>query len=502
MDSFLKHSLSITLAVVLTVLAHSSQAWVKLDSLREDETEVIHNLSDSLEYSQKRIAKIDSLSKNLLKDYVPQIHEDVIKDRLSCLENQIQLTYNKEILGWIKFYTIRNRDYTKRVLERSTFYFPIFEEALKRHNMPTELKYLAIVESALRPKAESWAAAVGLWQFIPSTGKEYGLHQDWYIDERMDIYKSTDAACRYLKFLYKYHGDWQLALAAYNCGPGRVDWAVKRAGGKGADFWKIYNYLPRETRSYVPAFIGACYSVNFADKHLIFPEKPQEFIPSDTIQVNQFLNLTTFAKQIDVPLEQMQLLNPHLKKNAIPSYKKNYPLRYPASKKQFVTENRNAILRSANRASRRELPYTAGTTTQSSSIEGKEKVTHTVIRGQSLALIALRYGVTTHNIRVWNQLPSSIIHPGQKLAVWVSPAEASKFKPQSTAKTTKAEEKTTPKAQAKVSLNNAKVIHTIKSGDTLWDIANKYGVSVQHIRQINNLQGNRFLHPGYKLIIK
>ncbi|WP_053337232.1 LysM peptidoglycan-binding domain-containing protein [Microscilla marina] len=348
-------------------------------------------------------------------NYVPQLHVDVIKDRLVCLNTSIKLTYSKEIMRWVKFYLIKNRVTTQKLLEKSTFYFPIFEEALKRHNMPVELKYLPIVESALRPRAVSWAAAAGLWQFIPSTGREYGLKQDWYIDERYDIYKATDAACRYLKFLYNYHGDWQLALAAYNCGPGRVDWAVKKAGGKN-NFWKIYRYLPRETRGYVPAFIGVTYVMNYADKHNIYAKRPVPPIPSDTIMVSNFVNIQQFAKQIDVPLGVMQILNAHLKKNAIPNYKRNYPLRYPAYKREMVERFRGRIVSSSRGYSRRGLGYTAGRNQY-----GGSKRVHRVKRGESLALIALRYGTTVAYLRVWNRLRSNMVYPNQKLVIYSKP---------------------------------------------------------------------------------
>ena len=357
------------------------------------------------------------------ENYVPSLHEDVIKDRLSCIKTTINLTYSKEIMRWVKFYLIKNRMTTRQLLEKSSFYFPIFEEALKRHNMPVELKYLPIVESALRPRAVSWAAAAGLWQFIPSTGREYGLRQDWYIDERYDIYKATDAACRYLKFLYNYHGDWQLALAAYNCGPGRVDWAVKKAGGKN-NFWKIYKYLPRETRGYVPAFIGVTYVMNYADKHNIQAKRPVPPIPSDTILVSRFVNLQHFARQIDVPFGVIQILNAHLKKNAIPNYKRNYPLRFPAHKRELIDKMRGKIIASSRSYSKRGLGYTAGY----NSAYGKARKIHYVKAGESLALIALRYGTSVAYLRVWNRLRSNMVYPNQKLVIYSKPPRRNRSK--------------------------------------------------------------------------
>lgn len=383
------------------------------------------------------------------ESYVPQLHVDVIRDRLVCLNSTIKMTYSKEIMRWIKFYLIKNRLTTQQLLEKSSFYFPVFEEALKRHNMPVELKYLPIVESALRPRAVSWAAAAGLWQFIPSTGREYGLKRDWYIDERYDIYKATDAACRYLKFLYNYHGDWQLALAAYNCGPGRVDWAVKKAGGKN-NFWKIYKYLPRETRGYVPAFIGVTYVMNYADKHNIVAKHPVPPIASDTILVSRFVNLQQFARQIDVPMGVMQILNAHLKKNVIPNYKKNYPLRFPANKRPLVDKFRGKIIASSRNFTRRGLGYTAGYNHQ----YGRAKRIHRVKAGESLALIALRYGTSVAYLRVWNRLRSNMVYPNQQLVIYSKPPRRKQSKLGqnfvAAVHQLKAKEKETTKATSKV----------------------------------------------------
>ncbi len=393
--------------------------FIALNAQAEPDTSKVDRVTKTPPIIQENSDKAPEFPEN----YVPQLHEDVIKDRLSCIKTTINLTYSKEIIRWVKFYLIKNRMTTQQLLEKSSFYFPIFEEALKRHNMPVELKYLPIVESALRPRAVSWAAAAGLWQFIPSTGREYGLKQDWYIDERYDIYKATDAACRYLKFLYNYHGDWQLALAAYNCGPGRVDWAVKKAGGKN-NFWKIYKYLPRETRGYVPAFIGVTYVMNYADKHNIYAKRPVPPIPSDTILVSRFVNLRQFAHQIDVPFGVIQILNAHLKKNAIPNYKRNYPLRFPANKRDVVNQYRGKIIASSRSYSRRGLGYTAGY----NNAYGKARKIHRVKPGESLALIALRYGTSVAYLRVWNRLRSNTIFPNQKLVIYSKPPRRKRSK--------------------------------------------------------------------------
>ncbi len=446
-----------------------------------------------------------------LSGYIPKVYPDIIKDRLKCIPATIEMTYHKDVLNWIKLYTVRKRDLTQRILERSSYYFPIFEEALKRHKLPEELKYLSIVESALVPRAQSWAAAVGLWQFIPSTGKQYDLQQDWFIDERMDLYKSTDAACRYLKFLYKYHGNWQLALAAYNCGPGRVNWAVRKAGGKNVDFWKIYHYLPRETRSYVPAFIAATYAVNYSDQHFIFAQSPREFIPSDTILVSQFVNIDEFARQIHIPEEVMQDLNPHLKKKAIPSYKRNYPLRFPAQMREYIEEHRVEILRSCRQLNNWKAGYTAGANASSNDLEGKMQTAHIVSPGQSLGYIAAKYGVSVANLRAWNRLNSNLIYPNQRIAVWIPDpnyqkpaplAQDDTASPQLKSASLEAANKSQDASKAPSKDKGAKIYYTVESGDSLWEISKKNGnISVSELLRLNSLRPGQHLIPGQKLVV-
>ncbi|TAF99444.1 MAG: LysM peptidoglycan-binding domain-containing protein [Cytophagia bacterium] len=472
----------------------------------------------AFDFKNENIVTKDSTQKDsisfLLKNFIPTLDVDMIKDRLACGQRQIKLTYAPDVQKWINFYTVKQRNYTKTILEKSTFYFPIFEEALKRNNMPDELKYLSIVESALTPNAASWAAAVGLWQFIPSTGKRFGLHQDGFIDERMDLYKSTQAACDYLKYLYNYFGDWQLALAAYNCGEGRVGWAVKQAGGKGADFWKIYNFLPLETRGYVPAFIGVTYAMTYHKEHFIFAENEMTFIPSDTIHVNQFVSLDEFAKQIEVPKEELEKLNPHLKRKAVPAYSKNYPIRYPSRKKEHLASNRHAILQASSRASRKDLPYTfyqkntpTNTTepkkvktvdnnnnTIATTTKDKVKITHKVVYGESLGLIAMKYGINTTNLSIWNNLNTGIIHPNQHLDVWVAPTSEQAKLAQNT-------QKTAPTVASLPTSPNTKKLHTIQYGDNLWDISRKYNVTIESLKKENNITDRTMLAPGQKITV-
>jgi membrane-bound lytic murein transglycosylase D len=255
-------------------------------------------------FAQKTIENLkpDSLFiAPLTYDYIPDATYDQIKKRLVDINSTIPLNFNNTVKSFVDYFTVRNREYTKMVVSRSTYYFPMFEEIFAKHGLPDELKYLAIVESGLKPTAQSWAAAVGLWQFVYLTGQSYGLHVDWYIDERMDPVKSTEAAARYIKSLYNMFGDWELALAAYNCGPGNVRKAIRRSGYK-RKFWQIYRYLPRETRGYVPQFVAITYALNYPEEHNFVLDEAEYKYPmaTDTIMAKKFINHTTLGEMLDI----------------------------------------------------------------------------------------------------------------------------------------------------------------------------------------------------------
>lgn len=357
----------------------------------------------------------DSLRK-IFKEYIPEIHDnDLIMDRLACIEGDIPLTYHEEMLGFITLYTTRRREFTEEILERQGYYFPLFEEIFPQYGIPKEMKYLSVVESALKPRIMSWASAGGLWQFIPSTGSAYGLHQDWYIDERFDPHKSTHAACRYLKDLYRMFDNWPLAMAAYNCGPGRVRYAIRTTGGD--SFWDVYYSLPRETRAYVPMYIAVAYALNYSEEHNIYAQ-PDEYFQSDTILVDQFLSIETFGDQIDVPFDVMQKLNPHLLKNVIPKYMHNYPIRFPKNKREEVDANRQKILLAALNLPDRVPEMVIGEDNYTTQVNQKTKVMHTIQEGDTLPLIALNYGVTVSDIKIWNRIIGEELDT-KELIIWI-----------------------------------------------------------------------------------
>jgi membrane-bound lytic murein transglycosylase D len=409
---------------------------------------------------------------------------ELIADRLGCLQRTISLTYNSKVHAFIDYFTVRDRDYIRSVLRKKDLYFPLFEKKLKEYNLPDELKYLSIIESGLNPKAISAARAVGLWQFMSGTGKYFSLKSDWFTDDRMDPEKATEAACQYLGQLYSIFHDWPLALAAYNSGPGTVRWAIRRSGYK-RTFWDIYNYLPRETRSYVPQFIAVIYAVNFAEEHNIHEKAREEILPHDTLAVSRFFHFETFAKLTGACEEDLQFLNPYLKKNAVPEDGKRRTIKVPVSAKESFVLNRKLILDSAA-ARKKELETLAKAT--SDNTYGRGRDLYYVQYGDALSLIAQRFGVSISNLKEWNNLKGNTIRTGQRLTIWATPPiirpsvpvihPIPSIQPTSDSKT-----------------------YIVQPGDTLWDITKKLpGSSVEKIKSLNNLKGSR-LQPGQKLIV-
>lgn len=416
-------------------------------------------------------------------EYIPDASYDLIRDRLSCMESDMPLHFNERVRSFVDYFTVRNREYSRLMIRRKDVYFPIFEKYLKKYGLPEDLKYLSIVESGLNPEARSRVGAVGLWQFMPSTGRLFGLHQDWYIDERMHPEKSTEAACKYLKQLYNMFDDWELALAAYNTGPGNVRKAIRRSGYK-RDFWSIYNYLPRETRSYVPQFVAVAYTMNHIDEHNLYEEEPEYAIETDTVMINRFISLKVLSEQINVCEEDLVRLNPELRRDVVPETIKNYALIIPADKYDFMAANRSSVLDAAgNEEIRKQFVQIAQQI--SNNTYNKEKVVYKVRSGDVLGSIAQRHGVGLSDLRAWNNIHGSRIYPGQRLTVWVKPSVATGQQLASAGKKSIPGNKT----------------HLVQPGDSLWEISRKYeGLSVAKIKQLNNLTSNS-IKPGQKLII-
>ncbi len=421
--------------------------------------------------------------------YSTEVSDELIKDRLQCIQNQIQLSYNPQIKSFIDYFSRRNRNYLTTMEQRKNVYFPLFEEYLRKHNMPDELKYLSIVESGLNPKALSRAGAAGLWQFMPSTGKIYNLRQDLYIDERLDPHLATEAACKYLKQLYNIFNDWELALASYNCGPGNVRKAIRKSGYK-ETFWEIYNYLPKETRGYVPQFVAIMYVMNHLDDYgfsKVLPEYAMEF---DTILINRTINIDILCEYLGLCREDVNKLNPGLKQELIPGYL-NYSLRLPSDALPALQANRAAILDSCVVPEAVKVAY-------EESVQ-PARIVYTVKKGDYLGKIAERHRVSVNDIRQWNKLKQNTVYIGQKLVIHTKqPVSA----PKVVARTEPAPVKKAPEAGsvAPASPGKLTIYHEVKPGDNLHRIAERYDVTVNDIKAWNKLN-TTVINVGQKLVI-
>lgn len=484
---------SVTILLSLALHAQDKNSNVMVEKDLNDTTEIIAaadtGFVDDIEDGQNLpIANYT---------YVPEVTDEIIIDRMSCIEGDIKMKYNPKINSFIDFYVRRRREYALLMLQRKNLYFPIFEAALRKHNMPDELKYLAIVESGLKPNALSPSNALGLWQFIPGTGKMYNLKIDSYIDERLDPYKSSEAACKYLKWLYNAFGDWHLALASYNCGPGYVKRAVRLAKGRN-DFWQIYNFLPQETRSYVPQFIAVTYMMSHAEEHNLFPTFYEHAIRTDTVVVNGYCDVNAVALMLNLCPEDLNRINLELKRNVIPGYYKNYILNLPSDKVGEFRSNRKRILDSASIIKQTEL---LARSTRFETQEGYKETTvvgtkkyHKVKNGESLSRIAAKYGVKVSQLKTWNGIAGNKIRYGQKLVIYKKGVKSRSAinQPQYAYKGSLKKNKKT-KTLVK--------FYTVQPGDTLWKISQKNGgISVERIRQLNKIKGNK-ISTGQRLIV-
>ncbi len=403
-------------------------------------------------------------------DYTPDIPYAGIEERYNNLDLTIDIAFNESVAAFVNYFTVRDRGYTREMLRREEIYFPIFEKYLKKYDLPQELKYLPIIESGLNPKATSGPQAVGLWQFMAPTARERGLKIDWYIDERMDPEKSTEAACLYIKWLYGVFKDWKLTLAAYNSGIGNVKRAIRRSGNKN-DFWKVYRYLPRETRSYVPQFAAIVYAMEYTDVHNIYTEDPLYPTAFGIVKTNQFVYLKAFAEESGIPIETLTQLNPEIKKGAIPEHAKNFELKIPKAYKEGFIKNEIQILAKAE-SGKSEFEKLAKN--MPGSTFGKEKLIYRVRSGDVLGTIARKHNVRLADLKSWNKIRGSMIRVGQKLNIYTGPD----FYEKSTVRLVNQ-----PIPDSK--------LHTVQPGDTLWDISRMYkGVSIDKIRQLNGLKSN------------
>ncbi|MDX2282711.1 MAG: LysM peptidoglycan-binding domain-containing protein [Bacteroidia bacterium] len=457
-------------------------------------------------------------TQNFRPEDVPQYPAHVTRQRLYELRTVIPMDYNEYVQHYIDLYTLRRREQMSRMLGLSTVYFPIFEEHFDRMGLPMELKYLAIVESALNPHAVSRVGATGLWQFMLATGREYDLSVDSYIDERRDPVKSTIAAAKYLRNAYTEFGDWLLAIASYNCGEGNVRKAIARSGGK-RSFWEIRAYLPAETRGYVPAFIAATYAFEYASAHNLYPVYPDMRLDQDTVHLRSLdMTLQEVAQICNTDYHTLKNLNPELKIDRIPYSSEPYVLKTPARAAELFAANYSRIR--SQYGQRREgavyyasaqagdsrsaaLPVVRTASVSEPKPAGK-LVYHTVRSGEVVGSIAEKYGVTPAQIARWNSLRRYQIRAGQRLKIYTAQSYAAvQAAPRTSSGPATASVSPAVAQASPVRSSSQVVLHTVRPGETLWGIANMYpDVDLQDILALNLGLNARDLKVGQKIRIK
>jgi membrane-bound lytic murein transglycosylase D len=467
---------------------------------------------------------LDSVEIEMDESKIIAIPDSIYIQRLQSIESCVDLSYNNTVKNFIELYTQRKRSLTEFILGMSAYYFPMIEEQLDKYNLPMELKYLPIIESAFNPGARSSANAVGLWQFMYGTGKMYKLEISTFLDERRDPVKSTEAAVKYLSDLYKIYKDWYLVIAAYNCGPGNVNKAIRRSGGT-HNYWNIYYKLPRETRGYVPAFIAAAYVMNHYQSHNLNPRYPDFSIVTDTIKIHDYLHFKQVSEVLDIPVEELQALNPQYRMDIIPGKAdKPYSLRIPMEyvgkfidyEENIFAYNRDEIFPNNEIL----IPKLQSSNTfHPSEIQGKDKILYTVKSGDTPGFIAEWYHIRLNDLRYWNNINRNMIRVGQKLAIYV-PKEYSSFyagintmtfsQKQAYAKTKPVANAIASSSVSAPSADSAQaeygaeyVYYTVRSGDTLWSIAQQFpGVTNKDIIKLNNMTNGNTIKPGQKLKIQ
>lgn len=415
----------------------------------------------------------------------PKLPTDTLKKRLKELDAKtpFNVAYNPALESVIKSYLKHRRKSIQKLITLSGFYFPLFEKALDNHNIPLEIKYLAIVESALKPRAKSRVGATGLWQFMFGTGKMYGLDVSSYVDERSDPIKSTEAASKYLAKLYEIFGDWDLALAAYNSGPGNVTKAIRRSGGY-QNYWNIRHNLPRETAGYLPAFLANMYIFEYAEQHGFKKIKPElAYFETDTVTVKHMITLDQVSEVTGTPIEALQFLNPSYKLDIIPVIKgENYALRLPNEVMGKFVNNEDSIYAFAKAEfDKREKPLPQF-------FNANDRIRYKVRSGDYLGKISRRYGVRVSDIKRWNGLRSNNLRIGQRLTIYPRRPYVQT-------------QKQSVKKSSSKPLSGNIITYIVRSGDSLWSISKKFpGVSIQNIKDWNDISGSK-LKPGMKLKI-
>ena len=457
-----------------------------------------------------------------------EVSDEEMVRRLSALPTVIEMPYNQVVRSYIDRYTKKGRAQVAAILGLSLYYMPIFEQALEEQGLPLELKYLPIIESGLDPNAVSRHGATGLWQFMLGSAKGLGMEVNSLVDERRDPYVASERAASYLKDLYAAYGDWSLAIAAYNCGPGNVNKAIRRAGGeaKDHDFWSIYSYLSPETRGYVPMFIAANYVMNYYPKHNISPVLPSKPLVIDTIQVSDRVHFNQISKVLDIPVEELRILNPQFRADIIPGTPESpYTLILPSQQiHAYLMSEKEIHNFEADKYGRRgtvdpgEVPADAMLAVEDSQMwpedngeadvalaaaQGRPSViVHKVAAGESLASIAEKYGVSPSEIKKSNNLRRNAVRVGQQLRISTTmPGDGDRLVADNAYEApAKQSAKSSSKSKAKKEKASKPTKHKLRNGESLSSLSKKYGVSIAAIKQANGMKNDN-LRAGQTITI-
>ena len=430
--------------------------------------------SDDIEFD------LDSLK------FQSNVPDEVYIERIRKMNSFITLPYNEIVRSYIILYSEKMPTKMSHMLGLCNYYMPIFEEILNSYDMPEELKAMTIIESAMNPLAVSRAGAKGMWQFMYSTAKMYGLHIDSFVDERLDPVKSAEAAAQYLMDAYKIFGDWNLAIASYNCGAGNVNKAIRRAGGSRA-FWDIWPYLPRETRGYVPAFVGALYTLKYHKEHGIKPAAVGMPIAVDTFYINKQLHLKQVSELTGAPLDELKNLNPQYRHEIIPGHEREYILRIPYTYTNAFIEHEDSLYKHKT-----DIYFNPVTIKQIKDGGDGERIVYKVKSGDYLGKIAGKYRVSVAQIKKWNNLKSNDIRVGQRLIIY-----RGGHAPASTSSSSSSSAKSTSSSSTP---SGNKITYTVKKGDVLGRIAENHGVGLSELKSWNKLTSNN-IQIGQKLVI-
>jgi membrane-bound lytic murein transglycosylase D len=457
---------------------------------------------------------------------IPDFSDSVYIRRLAEIPSVVDLTYNRIVKNYINVYSRKRREQVRIMLGLSDYYFPLFEEIFDLYGIPYEIKYLAVIESALNPRAVSRVGAVGTWQFMYRTGRHYGLTINSLVDERRDPIASTHAAARFLVDLYDIYQDWTLALAAYNCGPGNVNKAIRRSGGR-RDFWDIYYYLPRETRGYVPAFIAATYTMNYYEEHLITRAPLSLPQVSDTMMVHEPVHLKQVSEVLHIPIGLLRDMNPQYRQDIVPGTPKQaYAIKIPQEQVGAFIDLQDSIFAYKDSLYFDPEKKVASPQRYTSSYrvdlppDKYDKLNYTVKSGDNVGFIADWYDVRASDLRYWNNISRNLIRTGQKLVIYKPKGKSARYRELDKMSFTEKQQfagRAVPSnsrdsdgagsgsaASAAASGEHTDYItYRVKQGDSLWEIAKKYpGVSETDISRLNNISNANKIKPGQILKIK